>query len=72
MEKLSEKDAEVFQVLLVHWINHNGEYVEGYREWSEKMAGVRPEVAGEIDKAIDDMQQAARKLMEAKIKFQES
>ena len=31
MEKLSEKDAEVFQVLLVHWINHNGEHVEGYR-----------------------------------------
>ena len=27
MEKLSEKDAEVFQVLLVHWINHNGEHV---------------------------------------------
>ena len=36
------------------------------------MADVRPEVAGEIDKAIDDMQQAGRKLMEAKIKFQES
>lgn len=72
MEKLSEKDAEVFQVLLVHWINHNGEHVEGYREWSEKMAETEPKVAAEIDKAIDDMQQAARKLMEAKIKFQES
>ena len=46
--------------------------MEGYREWSEKMAETEPKVAAEIDKAIDDMQQAARKLMEAKIKFQES
>lgn len=72
MENLSERDQEVFKVLLVHWINHNSEHVEDYREWSQKMVGTMPNVSHEIDGAIIKMEQAARKLMEAKIKFQEN
>ena len=72
MSELKEKDREVFKVLLVHWINHNGEHVAGYREWSEKMRTSKPEVAGEIDQAIAAMEDAAKKLMLAKIRFQEA
>ncbi|MEG0378582.1 MAG: hypothetical protein RR614_08905 [Eubacterium sp.] len=71
MGALQEKDREVFQVLLVHWINHNSEHVADYHEWAEKMASKNPEVAKQINEAIDAMQRSAQKLMEAKIKFQE-
>ncbi|MDO4288767.1 MAG: hypothetical protein Q4C55_06215 [Eubacterium sp.] len=72
MSELKERDREVFKVLLVHWINHNGEHVAGYREWSDKMRVSRPEVAEEIDEAIASMEAAAKSLMLAKIRFQEA
>ncbi|MEF9918104.1 MAG: hypothetical protein RR310_04540 [Eubacterium sp.] len=70
MGMIQEKDREVFQVLLVHWINHSAEHVKGYREWADKTVTNYPEVSKEIGKAIDCMEQAAQKLMEAKIDFQ--
>lgn len=72
MSELKEKDRELFKVLLVHWINHNGEHISGYREWADKIRSAKPEVAEEIDQAIQAMEKAAKELMQAKIRFQEA
>ncbi len=72
MSELKETDRELFKVLLVHWINHNGEHISGYREWADKIRSAKPEVAEEIDQAIQAMEKAAKELMQAKIRFQEA
>lgn len=72
MKELSERDAEIFKILVVHWVNHNGEHVKDYAEWADKARTAHPEVAAAIDESIDCMRSAAGKLMEAKIHFQNS
>lgn len=68
--KNAEKEAEIFKVLLAHWINHTGDHMEGYREWAEKLRGTSKDpVSKEIYLAIEKMTAAQRKLMEAKMHF---
>lgn len=71
MDRLSERDAEIFQILVVHWINHNREHTRDYREWMNKSHETAPEVAQAIEAAVSSMDKAAQKLMDAKIAFQQ-
>jgi hypothetical protein len=65
-----EKEAEIFKVFLAHWINHTGDHIEGYREWAEKLKGTSHDgVSREIFLAIEKMQAAQKKIMEAKMRF---
>ncbi len=65
-----EKDADIFKVLLAHWINHTGDHIEGYQEWAEKLQGTSLDsVSREIYLAIDQMREAQKKVMEAKLRF---
>lgn len=64
------KEEEIFKVFLAHWINHTGDHIEGYREWADKLTGTSKDaVAQEIFLAIEKMQAAQKKIMEAKMRF---
>lgn len=65
-----EKEADIFKVLLAHWINHTGDHIEGYQEWAEKLKGTSLDsVSQEIYLAIDQMREAQKKIKEAKLRF---
>jgi len=65
-----DKEADIFKVLLAHWINHTGDHIDGYREWAEKLQGTAKDaVSREIFLAIDKMREAQKKIMEAKMRF---
>lgn len=65
-----DKEAEIFKVFLAHWINHAGDHIKGYQEWAEKLKGTsKDDVAQEIFLAIDQMREAQKKIMEAKLHF---
>lgn len=64
------REAEIFKVFLAHWINHTGDHIEGYREWADKLKDTSKDgVSQEIFLAIEKMQAAQRKIMEAKMRF---
>ncbi|WP_041668442.1 hypothetical protein [Acetobacterium woodii] len=65
-----EKEADIFKVLLAHWINHTGDHIDGYQEWAEKLKETSLDsVSQEIYLAIDLMREAQTKIKEAKLRF---
>jgi len=44
------------RILLPHWIEHNGEHAERFREWAEKAREMGlEEVAQQIEEAVERM-----------------
>jgi hypothetical protein len=61
------KDEKTLRVLLVHWVKHNDNHVEDFKQWSEKARKMgKGEAADYIDKAIEYMQKTNEMLMESK------
>ena len=54
-------DLQKLRILVPHWIEHNGEHAEEFREWAEK-AG---DVGGDVLAAADLLGQANRHLQTA-------
>lgn len=38
-------DIEKLKRLLHHWVEHNQEHSRTYREWAERVKGLKPEVS---------------------------
>ena len=56
---MSNTEREKFKILLRHWIEHNKEHSQEFREWAEKAKGF-----GEAE-AYDDMLEAAQEMDKA-------
>ena len=54
-------DLQKLRILVPHWIEHNGEHAEEFREWAEK-AG---DLGGDVLAAADLLEQANRHLQTA-------
>lgn len=62
-----DKEEKTLRVLLAHWVKHNKSHEESFREWADKSKEMgKEEVAKNIEKAIECMEQANKMLMEAK------
>ena len=63
---MSKSDLEKLRILLKHWIEHNKEHGEEFREWAEKARGIG-EVAVHRDMlvAAQYMDEAGESLLKA-------
>ena len=70
---MDEKDIKKLNILLEHWVEHNNDHAEEFREWAEKareyMGG---SISEKIDVAADRMTQANESLKEAITAMKES
>jgi TATA-binding protein-associated factor Taf7 len=65
-------DRGKLRILLNHWVQHNKEHSQEFREWAEKVKGLREaeirddmlEAAQEMDKANEPLLRALRRLEE--------
>jgi hypothetical protein len=49
-------DHEKLRILLSHWVNHNGEHAQEYKEWAERSESLGSKEAGlKINAAIEEM-----------------
>ena len=54
--KQAGNELAKLRILLPHWIEHNGEHAESFREWAEKVRGMGlEEVAQRIEEAVGYM-----------------
>ena len=61
------KDKKILNILLLHWVNHNKSYKEGFEEWVSKSKDMgKIETAEYIEKAIECIEKANEMLIEAK------
>ena len=61
------KDEKILNILLLHWINHNKSYKEGFIEWVSKAKEIdKVETAQYIEKAMECMEKVNEMLIEAK------
>jgi hypothetical protein len=51
--------------LLSYWLEHNGEHGEEFREWADKIAAERADIAGQLRQAADKMAEADEYLKKA-------
>jgi hypothetical protein len=59
-------DREKLPIVIKHWIGHNGEHVEEYRQWAEKAGKMGLErVKARITAAMEAITQANNRLTEA-------
>ncbi|MFP3975360.1 MAG: hypothetical protein ACLFVK_03960 [Dehalococcoidia bacterium] len=56
---MSEQEKEKLKVLLDHWIEHNKEHADEFREWAEKAKNLSEQVV------CDNIKMAANQLDEA-------
>lgn len=56
---MSEQEKEKLKVLINHWIEHNKEHSEEFREWAEKARNLNEQVV------YDKMNMAASQIDEA-------
>ncbi|MDK2795121.1 MAG: hypothetical protein PWQ22_29 [Archaeoglobaceae archaeon] len=54
-----------FRRLLEHWIEHNEEHIEKYREWMEKLKD-HPEIFSMLKDAVEKFEEGTRILEEIK------
>lgn len=52
-----------FSRLLEHWIEHNEEHIENYKEWVEKLKD-HPEIASILKDAIEKFEEGTKLLKE--------
>ena len=71
---MENSEMEKLKILLDHWIEHNKEHGEEFREWAEKAREVGKVVvhedmlraAGHMDKASESLRKALEELNKAK------
>ena len=57
---------EKLRILIDHWIEHNREHEEEFRDWAEKAASLSSEVAEKLREAATGMAAAGDSLMKAR------
>lgn len=59
-------DLEKLRILLSHWVNHNGDHVQEYKEWAERAESLGSKEAGlKINAAIEEMSVVNEHLIQA-------
>lgn len=60
------RDLEKLKVLLAHWVEHNREHAEEFRQWAQRaeQLGVK-EVASNLGAAVEEMQSVNKRLVAA-------
>jgi hypothetical protein len=59
-------DPEKLRILLSHWVNHNGEHAQEYKEWAERAGNFGSKEAGlKINAAIEEMSAVNNHLLDA-------
>ncbi len=53
------------KALLEHWIEHNEEHIQKYKEWAERLRGENPKISELLDKAIEKFREGGEILKEA-------
>ncbi|MBN1979105.1 MAG: hypothetical protein JW918_17025 [Anaerolineae bacterium] len=65
MREKKMEETEKLRVLLPHWIEHNSEHAEEFREWAQKAGpaqGALSDAARLLEQANDRLQEALGKL----------
>jgi nickel/cobalt exporter len=63
---MSNAEREKIKILLNHWIEHNKEHSQEFREWAEKAKGLgEAETCDDILEAAQDMDKANEPLLRA-------
>jgi len=66
VEKATSDDLAKLCILLPHWIEHNEEHAERFREWAEKAREMGlEEVARRMEEAVERMGDCSAALVEA-------
>jgi len=60
-----DEDRKKLRILLKHWAEHNKEHESELRKWAQKVEGISPEVAENIEKAADDLDRSSKHLRKA-------
>ena len=56
MRQITSDELAKLRILFPHWIEHNGEHAERFREWAGKARGMGlKRVARQIEKAVERM-----------------
>lgn len=63
---MSETEKGKLKILLSHWIEHNGQHAQEFREWAEKARGLgKAEVHDDMMQAVQQMNKANEFLLSA-------
>jgi hypothetical protein len=63
---MEEKEFKKLSILLDHWIEHNVEHAEEFKEWAEKARGLgNGSIAAHINAAADYTVKANKSLQDA-------
>jgi len=63
---MAKSDMEKLEVLLRHWVEHNREHSEEFREWAEKAGALgHTGVHDEMLRAVEQMDRANASLLNA-------
>ncbi len=57
-------EVEKLKILVEHWIEHNEEHINKYKEWVEKLKGDREDLANLIAESIEFFEKGNEKLSE--------
>jgi len=69
MQMLSQKEKELFKVLVVYWQNHIDDHSKDYQAWIEKTKTGHPDVHQNLIQAKDNFLKSQKALLQAKILF---
>ncbi|PIX21414.1 MAG: hypothetical protein COZ69_14950 [Deltaproteobacteria bacterium CG_4_8_14_3_um_filter_45_9] len=68
---MSNTEREKIKILLNHWIEHNKEHSQEFREWAEKAKGLgEAETCDDILEAAQDMDKSNGPLLRALRRFE--
>jgi len=68
---MSNAEREKLKILLNHWIEHNKEHSQEFREWAEKAKGFgEAETCDDILEAAQDMDKASEALFRPSRRFE--
>ncbi len=63
---MAKTDMEKLQILIKHWIEHNEEHAEEFKEWAEKAkSSDNAEVCDDILNAVENLRDANKHLSKA-------
>ena len=66
-------DREKLKIILKHWVGHNKEHSEEFKEWAEKARQMgEAEVAGEILQAVENMDRVSEILSRTMKRLEEA
>ena len=67
---MANKDRDKLKILLAHWVAHNNEHRDEFREWADKakvlgetaVSDLMRQAAQEMDRSSNSLAQALKKL----------